>query len=218
MFPRFHTSSDYTKPSWTVITKSKTALSSDSYYSSDAFQQTPNPSSVYSSSSGYSSLSTLSPTVSDYFGESSSIYLPPINSNILSSHTIESSFNTNDLHTTLNQDPYLSLTPSVDSSSFQISTPTLPQSTPSMPLSSSILSSDISSEFSSNTNQFSSISSIDRTAYETISSTSSELADSTAQLNETTSHNSNIPKSTTPLPSDNNLQYRHKTGNYLINL
>ena len=99
LFPRFHTSSDPIKPTWTVITRSKTVLPSDlssfltSTYSSPSLTAAP-------SATSDDVHPTPSPTASDYVGETSSIYLPSNDStDILTS--LQSSFQSDHLQTSV---------------------------------------------------------------------------------------------------------------------
>lgn len=205
LFPRFHTS-DTIKPTWTVITRSKTVLPSDlsssfltSIYSSPSLTAAPSATSDFNLSP--------SPIASDYTGETSSVYLPPpltSSADILtSSYSLESSFKSDDLQTPSPASSDHS-TPSItelDSSLFTVPfSPSAPQSTFSVP---SI-----------------GLSSFDTDQFEPISPTPDLLSSihptPTVDLPEasSTAHYDSNSTTTTPLPDDN-AEYIHRSGNHL---
>lgn len=206
---------EFNKPTWTVITKSKTILPTESSPQSSV-QLTP----VHSSSSSDFQLSSLSseipsltPTVSDYSGETSSTYLA--SSDVLTSYPpIESSFHTVNLQTPSSSDALH--TPSASITDLDTTFPNVISSTPSVPFSSIPFNSVSDTMFDSselNSNQFNS-DSIDRTDYETISATSPIHPTHTFHPPVTTVHFNGTDdlNHTTPLPDFNEPQL-HKTGN-----
>lgn len=218
LFPRFHTITDQTKPTWTIVTKSKTIASTDysPIYSSLA-QLTPVPSLssdlISPSPSSKLESSSFIPTVSNY-EETNSNYLPPQSSiDILTSYPIQSSFNVDDLSTS---DSFFTHTPFLmDSSSFTVSTSFIPQSTSFVHLSSDLNTNHYSNQFSSNIDRSedfeSSISSTKTDPQTTLSIHPSNTIDSSTDLIESTVHFNQ----TTPLPdTDPEQQYRNKMGNY----
>lgn len=224
LFPRFHTSSDTVRPTWTIITRSKTVLPSDlSLSSSDLYSP------VASSDSPFTSIHPSSPQLtpvhsptsdvhlspsptiaSDYVGETSSIYLPPNSSaDILtrSSYPIQSSFSTDDLQT-----PSTSAhsTPSITDSFFDSSpfivpfSPSVPQSTPSVP-------SIVSSNQLSGSDQFESISStLQSASFIPHPTPTIDWPPTTAHYDSTT-ENSHPPTTT---PSPDSREHIHRTGNH----
>ena len=212
-----------------MITKSKTVLPSDSsIYLSSHLTPVHSSSSDFqlSSPSNFESFSSpiITPTISSTFGSESSSYLSsPQNSIDISSYSIRSSLNIDDLQTS-SEDTFLS-TPSIDSSFFtnSISSFTIPHSTPPVPFSSPIINSNINSL--SDFNQFSSIDNSDNqiinstTQFNFIYSTTTDLPQSTAYFNNTDELNNTTPipnnnSNATFLPNNDNLPYFFKTGNY----